>query len=171
VQITWDEDGAVGPLLPVNYETGFACENESDLQIIGTGLDDFELAEGQITVEEDMTTIVVNIFSSLDVYVRDDETDLPIEFAEVCLYDDSAMTVLIECVETDADGMARFFFAGNVFEDTTFTSSASAEGYEDESFTFEYSLFTDLEDGGGLVDDALTADVIQSLDPDIAPVP
>jgi hypothetical protein len=110
-------------------------------------------------------TIVVNVFSSLDVYVKDDESELPIAGAEVCLYDDSAQTVLIDCVETDVDGLARFFFVGDLFEDTTFTSNASADGYESEATTFEYSLLTDL-DSNGLVDDATTADRTQSLDPD-----
>ena len=100
-------------------------------------------------------TIVINIFSSLDVYVRDDETDAPIAFAEVCLYEDSEQTILIGCTETDADGMARFFFVGDLFEDSTFTSNADrryrlrAGGDDVRVQPADRPL-----DGNGLVDDA-----------------
>jgi hypothetical protein len=162
VEITWDDDA--DPTTPdVELDSGFNCENESDLQIIGTGLDDFELAEGQIVVEEDMTTIVVNVFSPLDVYVRDDETDLPIAGAEVCLFDSDDM--LVSCAVTDAAGIARFYWVG----DGTYTANADATflGYESEATVFTYNIFDDI-DNGGPIDDALTADVVQSLDPDVA---
>jgi hypothetical protein len=166
VSLTGDLDA--DPLTPdATLDAGFNCENESNLQIVGTNLEDFELAEGQITVYEDEVTIVVNIFSSLDVFVRDDVSDLPIAGAEVCLYEDAEMTVLVECKTTDGTGLVRFFFVGDLLEDATFTVNSDATGYEQEATTFEYSLLTDILDGGDLIDDADTADVIQSLDPDI----
>jgi hypothetical protein len=175
VEVTWDDDG--DPLTPpVNYDAGFNCENESSLQAVGTDLADFELAEGQITVYEDETTIVVNVFSSVDVFVYDSTGGVatPILGAEVCLYEDAAMTILIGCQFTDADltagtlddGWARFFFVGDLFDTTTLTSSASAAGFDNESFTFEYSLLGDLLGDGELVDtDPAFADSLHGLDP------
>ena len=49
VSLTGDLDA--DPLTPdATLDGGFNCENESNLQIVGTDLEDFELAEGQITV-------------------------------------------------------------------------------------------------------------------------
>ena len=76
------------------------------------------------------------------------------------------MTTLVECKTTDGTGLVRFFFVGDLLEDATFTVNSEATGYEQEATTFEYSLLTDILDGGDLIDDADTADVIQSLDPD-----
>jgi hypothetical protein len=165
--VTISGDLDADPATPdTSLETGFSCESESNLQIVGTDIADFDLAEGPITVVEDSWTIVVNIFSSLDIYVRDDVSNLPIAGAEVCLYEDAAQTMLIGCETTDGTGIVRFFFVGDLLEDATFTVNSEATGYEQEATTFEYSLLTDIEDGNGLVDDATTADVIQSLDPD-----
>jgi hypothetical protein len=162
-----DADGDGDPTNDVfNLDAGFHCEDESNLQIVGTSLADFELAEGPITVVEDSYTIVVNVLSSLDVYVIGSDTQAPLEFVEVCLYDDEAMTVLIDCVETDADGMARFFLVGDLLDDTTFTSNADGRdvGYEQEATTFEYNVIDDIIDGGPF-DTGFPSDANQSLDP------
>ena len=58
------------------------CENESDMQFVSDDRYDVffdeDLVSGQITVYEGKSTLVVNVLASLDVYVRDDESDSPI---------------------------------------------------------------------------------------------
>jgi hypothetical protein len=149
----------------MTLDTGLNCEHESSLQIVGTpdveGSDpNFELVEGQITVHENMATLVVNVFASVDVFVLDDEIDQPIADAEVCLYEDGDLTGTPVCITTDANGMARLFHVA----DGTYTLNTVAAGYDAEMTTLDYTIVGDVTNGRA-VDDALTADVIQSLVP------
>jgi len=84
--VTGDFDA--DPLTPdetVGYD--FTCEATSDLQMV-----DGVPTTGTITVYSGLETYVLNDFSALtpgtiDVYVNDDDTDAPIDGANVCLYD------------------------------------------------------------------------------------
>jgi hypothetical protein len=145
VSITGDFDG--DPLTPdttIGYDD--LCETESDFQF-HAALDGstIEPVTGQITVLADTATVVVNVFASYDVLVTDNTAAaLPIPGAEVCLFD--AANVELACEETGADGIARFFGV----DDGTYTTSASALGYEDESDTYVYTLAGDLASDGGI---------------------
>jgi len=162
--VTGDFDGDdTTPDETVGYD--FMCEATSDAQVVD-GVD----TTGTITVYSGLETLVVNDFAALtpgtiDVYVNDDDGDLPIEGANVCLYDQAH--VLLDCVLTDATGYASFpdMVAGTYIVNVT---SPDNTLYDDSSdVTVEYVVSDDAANGG--VDDTgslggETADAIVSLD-------
>jgi len=124
--------------------------------------------EGPFTVTAGNETFVPNDFAAeavgtLDVFVRDDDTDAPIADATVCLFDDS--NAQVGCTTTGADGLAHFFDVPN----GVYTTNADADGCElGESTQFTYNVLDDAFDGF-VMDAAATADRIQSLDCVVAP--
>jgi hypothetical protein len=117
---------------------------------------------GPFFVFDGLETYVPNDFEaglvgSLEVYVKDDVTDAAIAGATVTLFDDEGNFVAE--ATTDASGLVSFAVGAG-----TYTSTATAAGYETESATIEYSPVDDIFTGG-LADDFTTADLVQSLDP------
>lgn len=111
-----------------------------------------------------MTTTVVNDYDAqaegeLDIDVRNDVSDLPIEGAMARLYNADGELVR-ECEFTDDDGEVDF----DDQQGGVYTVSVSADGFEQESFTFEYSPLADAADGN-VDDEDEAADYVAALDP------
>ncbi len=98
-------------------------------------------------VFNDLTDIVEG---RLDVFIRDDETDEPLEFALVCVYDENvAPAELLACDLTDDDGQAEFLLG-----DGFYALTAGHPDYEIQgSGTFFYSTVFDSFLGGGMDDE------------------
>jgi hypothetical protein len=144
----------------------FVCESEGPHSVQPIGAAPVIDRDGPFFVFDGLETYVPNDFEAmitgqLDVYVRDELTDLPLPGAEVCLYSEvDGVLTQIACAITDAAGLASFADvpAG------TYVTNASAVNYEDEASALDYSPIDDAFNGG-IVDDAATADSIHALDP------
>ncbi len=122
--------------------------------------------EQPIVVLAGAETIVVNDFDAqtlgrLEVYVRNDDTDLPIAGASVCFFDADGNPIFNDCpsLTTSISGMVAVSLPGG-----TYTISVSAEGYEMESSTFVYSPLADAADGS-VEDTGMGSDYVSALDP------
>ena len=174
-----NNDGVVIPVLET-LESEFACET----MVVSTV--DGEPREGQIVVFPGSETVVTNVFADsilgvIDVYVRDDVSDLPLEGAEVCIAPVGEESLAeFNCVYTDLSGYANFLF---IFSDLSFNDAAfvgsgtyvvtvNRFGYEQESTVENYNVVEDASDGTlydlfllNLLLPIGSPDVVVSLDP------
>ena len=178
IEITYDLDGP-GPEAPVTVSYAADLYTAEDGQVVCYGAFDptdechASPDDPYIYVYDGYTTRVFNdltniITGHLDVFVRDEESDLPLAFALVCLYEAEG-PVLVACDLTDGNGEAEFENVPEGFYNLT----AGAPNYEVQgSGTFFYWIFFDLIFGSGL-DDQLgdtgivgeQVDIQMALDP------
>ena len=162
ITVTWDYDGpGPNPVQSFTYTADLAtavdgqviCENAFD----ETADCDPSPTDPEIYVFEDYTTRVFNDltdieFGILDVFVRDEETDLPLPGALVCLYETEFFTLFAGCVLTDADGQAQF----NGVPAGFYSLTAGHPDYEIQgSGNFFYLPFFDAVWGPNGLDDEL----------------
>ncbi len=142
----------------------FFTDNEDNLhaESCESTFIDKDGVERPIIVVDGAETVIFNDFDAqtegwLDVNVRDDVNDNPIEGAEVCIYD--ADGELVECDTTDIDGDAEFVVGAG-----TYTVNVQSDDHEQESSVIDYSPVVDAADGDD-DDSGEEADVIVALDP------
>ncbi|CAN5612395.1 hypothetical protein BH23CHL2_BH23CHL2_20440 [soil metagenome] len=170
IQVHWDDDGN-----PATPDVTFTLSNTITLTDDQVICDDFLQASTTcaaspdapaIYVYEDQVTRVFNdlaaaVVGQLDVFVRDEVTDLPLEGAEVCLFDED-LALVAPCELTNAAGIASFAGVPN----GNYTVNASHVDYEGQATTTIYDVLVDAGIGPGLADSTeATADVVIALDP------